>query len=193
MQVVYNWVDDRFFRLRGTREVSRGNQEIRSGLVGCLVGNCSSIKRHELALAAMAEVGHLVLHIGSEANIDVSETNVLNRLTEDERIVFRGIGAPEDWLEKADYFLLPSRTEGMSVALAEAIVAGLPCVVADVPGLQWARKVPGVTMVEANEEVWISAIRSTPFETLKTRIEDLDLSARRGAAEYAAIYASLRK
>jgi glycosyltransferase involved in cell wall biosynthesis len=37
-------------------------------------------------------------------------------------------------LEAADVFVLPSRREGLSVALMEAMSAGLACIVTDLPG-----------------------------------------------------------
>ncbi|UBM35007.1 glycosyltransferase family 4 protein [Bremerella sp. TYQ1] len=40
----------------------------------------------------------------------------------------------EDVLAAADAFVLPSLHEGMSIALLEAMVANLPCVVSDIPG-----------------------------------------------------------
>ena len=38
------------------------------------------------------------------------------------------------YLAAADLFVLPSETEGLSNALLEAMMAGLPCVVSDIPG-----------------------------------------------------------
>jgi glycosyltransferase involved in cell wall biosynthesis len=41
---------------------------------------------------------------------------------------------PLPWLAAADAFALPSRLEGLSRALIEAMAAGLPCVASDIPG-----------------------------------------------------------
>lgn len=49
------------------------------------------------------------------------------------RIHMPGFDAPEKWLAWADCFVLPSRREGLSNALLEAMAAGLPCIANDIP------------------------------------------------------------
>jgi L-malate glycosyltransferase len=50
-----------------------------------------------------------------------------------ERILLPGFDCPETWLAWADCFVLPSRLEGLSNALLEAMAAGLPCIANDIP------------------------------------------------------------
>jgi glycosyltransferase involved in cell wall biosynthesis len=50
-----------------------------------------------------------------------------------ERISLPGFDRPEKWLAWADCFVLPSRREGLSNALLEAMAAGLPCIANDIP------------------------------------------------------------
>ena len=49
------------------------------------------------------------------------------------RIHLPGFDQPEKWLAWADCFVLPSRREGLSNALLEAMAAGLPCIANDIP------------------------------------------------------------
>ncbi len=50
-----------------------------------------------------------------------------------DRIQLPGLQEPEPWLCWADCFVLPSRREGLSNALLEAMAHGLPCIANDIP------------------------------------------------------------
>ena len=50
-----------------------------------------------------------------------------------DRIHLPGFDQSEKWLAWADCFVLPSRREGLSNALLEAMAAGLPCIANDIP------------------------------------------------------------
>lgn len=50
-----------------------------------------------------------------------------------DRISMPGLQAPEPWLRWADSFVLPSRREGLSNALLEAMSHGLSCIANDIP------------------------------------------------------------
>ena len=50
-----------------------------------------------------------------------------------DRILVPGQGDSAEWLAWADCFVLPSRREGLSNALLEAMAAGLPCIANDIP------------------------------------------------------------
>ena len=57
------------------------------------------------------------------------------RLRLADRLVFVGVShAVQDYLRAADLFVLPSRREGLPVALLEAMACGLPCVASRLPG-----------------------------------------------------------
>jgi glycosyltransferase involved in cell wall biosynthesis len=74
---------------------------------------------------------------------DGAERGALERRARDHGILgaVRFAGAADDvtpWLRAADAFVLPSRTEGLSVALLEAMATGLPVVASDVGGTRAA-------------------------------------------------------
>ncbi|MCX7166530.1 MAG: glycosyltransferase family 4 protein [Rhodocyclales bacterium] len=50
-----------------------------------------------------------------------------------DRIQMPGLDDADKWLSWADCFVLPSRIEGLSNALLEAMAAGLPCIANDIP------------------------------------------------------------
>lgn len=182
-RVVYNWVDDRFFDVALRR--GQLNQSSEAAPV-VLVGNCSEVKNHELVLRAALSTGRAVAHIGSEAGAGSSERRSLDELEEAGLLVARGVSDPAEALLMGGVFAMPSLHEGMPVALAEALVAGLPAVIADAPGLRWAAGFPGVTVVSSNRpEDWADAFELVDPEPSASTV---DFRAARGTAEYSAIY-----
>ncbi len=49
-----------------------------------------------------------------------------------------------DYYQIADAFLLSSRSEGFSYSVCEALLNGVPVIASDIPGVSWARRLPGV-------------------------------------------------
>jgi glycosyltransferase involved in cell wall biosynthesis len=53
----------------------------------------------------------------------------------DESVIFAGsVSNVEDYLRAADFFVFPSESEAMPLALMEALATGLPAVASDIPG-----------------------------------------------------------
>jgi glycosyltransferase involved in cell wall biosynthesis len=184
--VIFNWVDDEIFKIQARRLSDKLRPD--SLPTALLVGNCSAIKHHELALEALSESTHRVIHLGDERDASPRESAILDSLQRSGRLLERGVQSPHDALRRADYFVMSSRHEGMSVALAEAIVAGIPALVNDVKGLQWARKISGVSMVSDDATSWARAITSWDSFRAHSSSSAPDLSASRGAREYAQVY-----
>lgn len=181
--VVYNWVDDRYLEIRAERSARSPNP----GLLGLIVGNCSNIKNHERALRAAVSSTHDVIHIGDEKGASAEELALLDQLDAAGRLVARGVRSPEHSLQLADYFMMPSRHEGMGVALAEALVAGVPALISDAPGLQWAKGMSGVIALPQRDESWLAALESGRIEAAQGPTT-VDFTAARGAREYSDIY-----
>lgn len=91
---------------------------------------------------------------------DLEDLRASLGLSQDE-IRFTGrIDDPSDILRESDLFVLPSRAEGMSNSLLEAMATGLPCVVSAIGGnvdlIQ--PDLTGRLVAEANPEAWTEAI-----------------------------------
>ena len=178
---VLNWVDDRFF---DSSRPPRPAGHIPNTFV--MVGNCSRIKDHALAIAALPS-GCDLIHLGDESQIQESEYQLLRQLEERGELAFRGVADPVPYLVDADVFIMPSRHEGMTVALAEALVIGCHVVAADVPGVRWARDFPGVTLISRDPAAWFAALRH-PLSAQSGRLSTAVLRASRGVREYSQIY-----
>jgi hypothetical protein len=83
----------------------------------------------------------------------------------------------------------------MTVALAEGLVAGIPAMVRDAPGLGWARSFADVQYIPDDVVDWISALQKFSHSHSHSHSHipspdalPIDLSAKRGAEEYTAIY-----
>lgn len=185
-RVIFNWVDDIFFEIREQRAELQNSRD--SEAVAVIVGNCSKIKHHELALKALVESDHRLIHLGNEDDASPEELQMLRFLEVEGRLIDRGVKPPHEALLRASYFMMPSRHEGMGVALAEALVAGLPALVNDAPGLQWARQIEGASMLNGSDAAWTSAVQAWRDGRGWFGSSTLDFSAARGAREYAEVY-----
>jgi glycosyltransferase involved in cell wall biosynthesis len=78
------------------------------------------------------------------------------------RIQLPGQQAPEPWLNWADCLVLPSRREGLSNALLEAMSAGLVCIANDIPANRevLAEGSAGILTPVGNEDALLHALRS---------------------------------
>lgn len=189
-KVIYNWVDDKFFDIRDKRNTLTIEKHSDSKIRALIVGNCSQIKRHELAEYAVLEAGHALFHVGSEENISNEERLLLGVFETQDLLLTRGSQPPDFAILNSDYFVMPSTNEGMPVALAEALVVGLPCYISDSPGLRWAKHLPQVFILPGIQSVWnekISAHANLPKTNSDVQLP-IDFSARRGATEYMSLY-----
>jgi glycosyltransferase involved in cell wall biosynthesis len=184
-QVIFNWVDDRLYSIKETRKSRE-----RGAPLALIVGNCSQIKHHELALLALQNTHYNLIHLGDEVGASDEERTLLEELAVAGRMVGRGAMPPDFALKQADYFLMPSRHEGMPVALAEALVAGVPAFVTNVPGLKWASGFPGVTVLSESQRDWEAALSVPVHVSVQNEVLPIDFGAARGAKEYAQIYRS---
>lgn len=191
IELVWNWVDDRFFSERDNSLVAAKPS---SQLL--LVGNCSKIKNHTVVLQALKALmdDNLTFglsHVGLEDAADSLELGMLDDLDQEGRLIHRGPGDPLPRMLDRPTYLMPSLHEGMGVALAEAIVVGLPAIVADVPGLQWAKEFSNVRHVANDTESWKLALANVGKRTVVLHSTDVErFRAEHGINAYFAIYES---
>ncbi|MER6071473.1 glycosyltransferase [Streptomyces sp. NPDC001817] len=201
-RVVENWYDPVFTppapeeRARARAALGLGDHD----LVVVSVGNCSSVKRHEAVLEALAHPAApprlVYLHVGQE-DAEHSERRLADRLGVADRVRFLGVRHPLEALHAADAYAMPSRHEGMSIAALEALATGLPAVFADVPGLRG--------MADAGPAVVLADVAPEPLARALTEAAALPPAERgpraaavrarfgmaRGVAEHVGIYRRL--
>jgi glycosyltransferase involved in cell wall biosynthesis len=73
------------------------------------------------------------LALVGEGDLFVETAALVARTRNQERMRMPGLQNPEPWLQWADCFVLPSRREGLSNAMLEAMAHGLPCIANDIP------------------------------------------------------------
>lgn len=162
-----------------------------------MVGNSSAVKNHGRALAAMHELPLDLYFHGDETSASADERSLLNSMQDKGRIRFRGTADPAESLLAADAYAMPSKHEGMSIALAEALVVGVPAIINEAPGQSWAYGWPGVSVLQDNDALWreqLQLVAEASDSAITHQIDlPVDLSAKRGAGEYAALYRRLER
>lgn len=73
------------------------------------------------------------LAVVGDGNLHEQTAGLVAQCRHSDRISMPGLQAPEPWLRWADCFVLPSRREGLSNALLEAMSHGLSCIANDIP------------------------------------------------------------
>jgi glycosyltransferase involved in cell wall biosynthesis len=190
--IIKNWVHDNYHVLRRHRQDFLSSTLEVKNRRAVIVGNCSHIKRHELALSALLELNFTLVHLGDESGASELEKELLKRFDKENRLGFRGIGDPSAWLREATVFLMPSKREGMSVALAEALAAGVPALVADSPGFQWVRGSSDVELLPADELSWREALQRLGNLPRLAGFDASELTLGHGATKYEGLYHDVR-
>ena len=109
------------------------------GFIGVFVGRLTAQKAPEFLVDTWASIpwtapAHKLLLIGEGEKQMVLEKRIREKGLEDSVVLTGKVENVEDYLKAADVFILPSVTEGMSMALLEAMATGLPIVASRVSG-----------------------------------------------------------
>jgi glycosyltransferase involved in cell wall biosynthesis len=145
MVVVRNGIVARPSRLRGGE--ARDHFGIpRDGMLVVGVGRLTPQKNFEVLLRGVARTRNVGIALAGDGESRLRLSNLARELKMDDRTYLLGDVRDSDvpsLLAAADVFGLPSRYEGMSNALLEALVAGLPIIASDIPAQVEVLTVPG--------------------------------------------------
>jgi glycosyltransferase involved in cell wall biosynthesis len=139
---IRNWLDTSYFHPPSEAERCAARRELdcaRDRFVFCTVGNCDGAKNHPALLRALARVKAdwpvLLLHVGREQP-GAPERRMAAALGLEANTRFEGSRPdPRLYFWAADAFVMPSLHEGLPIAALEAIAAGAPSILTNVPGL----------------------------------------------------------
>ncbi len=193
--VIENWLDPIF--LSPTEFPARSETD---STKIALLGNCSLIKNHAEILSAVSNSPNLhVHHIGDETFLPDEELELFKILERAGKLVRYGQRSDiRALLMEVDFLVLPSLHEGFSVALAEAISLGIPCLINESEGTSWANNLPGVN-VRPSKISWTEFLKDLTPEYIRImrdaaqsarRAYSVRFSPERGIREYRKVYES---
>lgn len=200
--IVNNWYDTELYAYCDpiTKEQARKQQNIKHDQI-CFVsvGNCSDVKNHLSILKGLQKLNNdnvCYLHVGESEQTDEELTFIHENGIED-RVRYVGHQNPLPYLQAADFFIMPSKFEGVSIAALEAMAIGLPCLLTNVNGLRdfKAYTLDTLTYCELDDDAIANAMRAliertTIFENSKAQSEVVrqHYNVTQGVRGYEAIY-----
>jgi glycosyltransferase involved in cell wall biosynthesis len=125
------------------------------------VGRLIKVKGIEYLIQAanMINAGNFKIIIVGGGNERESLIRLVNDMYLHEKVIFTGFRQDvADMLDATDIFVLPSLSEGLPIALLEAMASGCACVVTDI-GLPIEHGKTGLVVPSANSEAIANAIR----------------------------------
>lgn len=152
-EVIYNAVDPSFDRTREHRELPPGSRP-RVGMVARL----DAIKDHATVIRALAAIAHVradvIVEFAGDGALRQNLEQEAHRLGVADRIRFLGFIPVGPLLAEWDVYLhSTTAAEGMGTAVAEAMTAGLPCLVSDLPMMREVCGDAGAVYIRAADAV----------------------------------------
>ncbi len=140
-EVLSNYVDEDYYLEHDRNEVERITLRI------VMVGNLRPEKNYPTVIRALYELAaeDVVLDIYGNGRQQIELDELIRQYKLEEAVCLKGCTEqPYQVLPNYDLYVAASRFEGFGIALAEAMAAGLPCVVSDIPA---HREVAGDTVM----------------------------------------------
>lgn len=140
--VLHDCVDPNFLNIKTTRSKERKKLFVLdSTFVMGTVGNLREEKGHRILFHALKEVlveyENTKLFIVGDGPLYVYLLEQVKRLAIRENVIFlKKRSDISGFLKALDLFVLPSTSEGLGIALIEAIAAKLPCIASNVGGIK---------------------------------------------------------
>jgi glycosyltransferase involved in cell wall biosynthesis len=143
-RVVPNGIDPKVFQKLPKKNYFRQQHNLEQAMMYLFLGRIDAGKGLDLLLPAFNQLlrvagdSHLVLAGANERGYEAQVRHLAQELGLADRITLTGLITGRDKLaalQDADVFVLPSRSEGLSIAMLEAMYMGLPVVVTDRVGL----------------------------------------------------------
>ncbi len=201
VSVVRNGIDLSQFPLR--RRKMRGE----SGPVFGTVGRLAPTKGYDLLLQAMASLlprfPKAEFRLAGAGPLEGPLKEEASRLGIRDRVIFAGfVKEVPSFLKDLDFFILPSRAEGLPLALLEAMAVGVPVIASSAGGIPEVLNDPGcgllfpVGSVESLEQTMVKAAEFSQGEyqervtAARKRVEDV-FSLERMVRELEGIYADV--
>jgi glycosyltransferase involved in cell wall biosynthesis len=189
VQTVYNGLDLADWNA-DARSEERARESGGESIVAT-VGNIRRVKGHDVFIRAAASVAEKFPHTSFRIAGDVLEPEyfqelqaLVHELKLSDRFHFvGGVSNLRDYLSAAEVFVLPSRSEGFSNAIVEAMAAALPVVATNVGGNAEAVQdgVSGVIVPPDDPDALASAIVDLLSDTAKAK--QMGQAGKRLAAE----------
>lgn len=136
------------------------------------VGELNKNKNHEVIIKAISKIKEkkIVYLICGQGKLEKKLKNLVHKYHLEKQVYLLGYQENiEKLLNKADIFIFPSYREGLSVALQEAMAAGLPAIVSDIRGNKELidENVGGWRVAPGKEDEWEQAIKKALETDLK--------------------------
>ena len=181
--VLYDCVDPNFVKSKTKRGEERKKLSIADDvfLIGT-VGNLREEKGHRILFHALKQVlstyKNLKLFIVGDGPLYKYLLEQTKRLGIEKSVVFlKKKSNIAGFLRALDLFVLPSTSEGLGIALIEAIAAQLPCIASNVGGIkEIAEGVEDVTLVKPNNPMDLSNAIMFAIEKNKRLMRDHDFA-----------------